>query len=207
MTQKSAAAVAGSKQPQPCAKKNQRVSIFNPFTNKMARVSPYSAKAKKIYKYYIEELDYDPAWVAPKDLKFYEDSGRFRAQAQYAQVFGKRPPNRMKNDGAWLREQVASWTAKNRNTGLNLTITSPPPSSDEEHEEDEEEAELPSGRIAELHDLKDSVPSRFLNMVYEETALRVEVEKEKRQLGRKGQSVTMAEKVCSLLRLSLCSCC
>ena len=63
MTQKSAAVVAGSKQPQPCAKKNQRVSIFNPFTNKMARVSPYSAKAKKIYKYYIEELDYDPAWV------------------------------------------------------------------------------------------------------------------------------------------------
>ena len=44
-------------------------------------------------------------------------------------------------------------------------------------------------------------------MVYEETALRVEVEKEKRQLGRKGQSVTMAEKVCSLLRLSLCPCC
>jgi hypothetical protein len=78
MTQKSAAVVAGSKQPQPCAKKNQRVSIFNPFTNRMARVSPYSAKAKKIYKYYIEELDYDPAWVAPKDLKFYEDSGRFR---------------------------------------------------------------------------------------------------------------------------------
>ena len=78
MTQKSAAVVAGSKQPQPCAKKNQRVSIFNPFTNRMARVSPYSAKAKKIYKYYIEELDYDPAWVAPRDLKFYEDSGRFR---------------------------------------------------------------------------------------------------------------------------------
>jgi hypothetical protein len=130
-----------------------------------------------------------------------------QAQAQYAQVFGKRPPNRMKNDVTWLREQVASWTAKNRNTGLNLTMTElPPPSSDEEHEEDEEEAEL-SGRIAELHDLKDSVPARFLNMVYEETALRVEVEKEKRQLGRKGQSVTMAEKVCSLLRLSLCPCC
>jgi hypothetical protein len=130
-----------------------------------------------------------------------------QAQAQYAQVFGKRPPNRMKNDVTWLREQVASWTAKNRNTGLNLTMTElPPPSSDEEHEEDEEEAEL-SGRIAELHDLKDSVPARFLNMVYEETALRVEVEKEKRQLGRKGQSVTMAEKVCSLLRLCLCPCC
>ena len=44
----------------------------------MARVSPYSAKAKKLYRFYIEELDYDPAWVTPKDLKFYEDSGRFR---------------------------------------------------------------------------------------------------------------------------------
>ena len=80
-TTASTAAVAGSAQPQPCAKQNkqnQRVSIFNPFTNRMARVSPYSAKAKKIYRYYIEELDYDPAWVAPKDLKFYEDSGRFR---------------------------------------------------------------------------------------------------------------------------------
>eukprot|EP01046_Picozoa_sp_COSAG06_P046887 COSAG06_NODE_6715_length_2812_cov_706.046812_1_plen_174_part_10 len=78
-TAASSAVVAGSAQPQACKKKqNQRVSIFNPFTNKMARVSPYSAKAKKLYRYYIEELDYDPAWVAPKDLKFYEDSGRFR---------------------------------------------------------------------------------------------------------------------------------
>ena len=51
-TTASTAAVAGSAQPQPCAKQNkqnQRVSIFNPFTNRMARVSPYSAKAKKIY--------------------------------------------------------------------------------------------------------------------------------------------------------------
>ena len=80
-TTASTAAVAGSAQPQPCAKQNkqnQRVSIFNPFTNRMARVSSYSAKAKKIYRYFIEELDYDPAWVAPKDLKFYEDSGRFQ---------------------------------------------------------------------------------------------------------------------------------
>ena len=131
-----------------------------------------------------------------------------QAQAHYAQVFGKRPPNRMKNDGAWLREQVAGWTQQNRNTGLNLSITSPPPpSSDEEQEqEQEEEAEPSSGRIAQLHDLKDSVPARFLNQVYEETALRVQIETEKRQLGRKGQSVTMAEKVCHLLPL-LRSCC
>ena len=132
-----------------------------------------------------------------------------QAQAQYAQVFGKRPPNRMKNDGAWLREQVAGWTQQNRNTGLSFTITSPPPPSSEEEQELEEVkvVEPSSGRIAELEALKDNVPARFLNMVYEETALRVEVEKEKRQLGRKGQSVTMAEKVCSLLRLCLCPCC
>ena len=66
--------------------------------------------------------------------------------------------------------------------------------------------ELPSGRIAELEDLKDKVPARFLNQVYEETALRVAIETEKRQLGRKGQSVTMAEKVCHLILL-LRSCC
>ena len=132
-----------------------------------------------------------------------------QAQADYKQVFGKRPPNRMKNDVTWLRAQVSNWTQQNRNTGLNFTITSPPPPSSEEEQELEEVkvVEPSSGRIAELHDLKDSVPARFLNMVYEETASRVEVEKEKRQLGRKGQSVTMAEKVCSLLRLSLCPCC
>jgi hypothetical protein len=44
----------------------------------MVSVKPYGTQAKKLYRYYIQELDYDPAWIAPKDLKFYEESGRFR---------------------------------------------------------------------------------------------------------------------------------
>ena len=63
----------------PCAKKKtDRVSIFSPWANRMMSVLPYGTRARKIYKFYIEELDYDAAWVAPKDLKFYEESGRFR---------------------------------------------------------------------------------------------------------------------------------
>ena len=66
--------------PVPCAahgKKTARVSIFSPWKNKMVSVSPYSANAKKLYKYYIQELGYDAAWIAPPDLRFYEESGRF----------------------------------------------------------------------------------------------------------------------------------
>eukprot|EP01043_Picozoa_sp_COSAG02_P087410 COSAG02_NODE_24693_length_680_cov_1.010327_1_plen_94_part_10 len=44
----------------------------------MVSVAPYSANAKKLYRYYIKELGYDPRWIAPPDLKFYESSGRFR---------------------------------------------------------------------------------------------------------------------------------
>ena len=63
----------------PCKKKKtDRVSIFSPWANRMVSVLPYGTRARKIYKFYIEELDYDAAWVAPKDLKFYEESGRFR---------------------------------------------------------------------------------------------------------------------------------
>eukprot|EP01043_Picozoa_sp_COSAG02_P060707 COSAG02_NODE_7993_length_2756_cov_1.432066_1_plen_83_part_00 len=45
----------------------------------MAPLAPTAQRRRRsTCKYYVEELDYDPAWVAPKDLKFYEDSGRFR---------------------------------------------------------------------------------------------------------------------------------
>ena len=61
--------------PHSCAgKKKATVAIYNPWKNKMVRVNPYSADAKKLYKYYIKELGYDPAWIAPADLKFYADS-------------------------------------------------------------------------------------------------------------------------------------
>ena len=75
------AAAAALAAPKPCAahgKKTARVSIFSPWKNKMVSVLPYSANAKKLYKYYIQELGYDAAWIAPADLRFYEESGRFR---------------------------------------------------------------------------------------------------------------------------------
>ena len=72
-----AKAAASAAQPTPCAKhgkKTGRVSIFSPWKNRMVSVSPYSANAKKLYKYYIKELGYHPAWIVPADLKSYEDS-------------------------------------------------------------------------------------------------------------------------------------
>ena len=44
----------------------------------MVSVAPYSANAKRLYKYYISELGYDERWIVPVDLKYYEDSGVFR---------------------------------------------------------------------------------------------------------------------------------
>ena len=64
---KSAAAVAKTMSAvKPCAKKKtDRVSIFSPWANRMVSVMPYSPRAKKIYKFYIEKMGYDTAWVAP----------------------------------------------------------------------------------------------------------------------------------------------
>ena len=56
---------------------SSRISIYDPRLDRMVRVSPHSAKAKALYRYYIQELDYDPAWIVPKDLKYYPSSGRF----------------------------------------------------------------------------------------------------------------------------------
>ena len=44
----------------PCkTKKTDRVSIISPWKNRMVSVSPYSANAKKLYRFYIEELGYE----------------------------------------------------------------------------------------------------------------------------------------------------
>ena len=55
----------------------KRVSIFSPWANRMVSVSPYSPKAKKLYRYYIQEFGYAPSWIVPPDLKFHVGSGRF----------------------------------------------------------------------------------------------------------------------------------
>ena len=76
------AAAAAHAAPKTCAahgkKTLTRVSIFSPWRNKMVSVKPYGPTAKKLYKFYIQELGYDAAWIAPADLRFYEESGRFR---------------------------------------------------------------------------------------------------------------------------------
>ena len=66
------------KKPLPCGKKkSKRVSIFSPWRKKMVSVEPYSATAKRLYRWYIQELDFDAGWIAPPNLKFHEESGRF----------------------------------------------------------------------------------------------------------------------------------
>ena len=63
------AAAAAHAAPKTCAahgkKTLTRVSIFSPWRNKMVSVKPYGPTAKKLYKFYIHELGYDAAWIAP----------------------------------------------------------------------------------------------------------------------------------------------
>ena len=56
-----AALKAMKKKQLPCSKKKKtnRVSIFSPWRNMMVSVQPYSATAKKLYRFYIEELGFD----------------------------------------------------------------------------------------------------------------------------------------------------
>jgi hypothetical protein len=57
--------------------KQSRVRIYDPRKEKMVSVAPYSANAKRLYKFYIRQLGYDPSWIAPPDLKWYPKSDRF----------------------------------------------------------------------------------------------------------------------------------
>ena len=81
-TKTKAAAIAAMKDCQPCCNSKKRVSIYNPWAQRLVKVAPYSAQAKKLYRFYIEELGFDAAWIAPPDLKFHEDSGRFTRLAE-----------------------------------------------------------------------------------------------------------------------------
>ena len=55
----------------------------------MVSVNPYSPKAKRLYRFYIEELGYDAAWIAPPDLAFHADSGRFTRQPKPPEMSSK----------------------------------------------------------------------------------------------------------------------
>ena len=56
----------------------QRLSIYDPKRDRMVSLNPYKAKAKEIYRHYIEDLGFDPSLVLPPDLAYYEKSGYFR---------------------------------------------------------------------------------------------------------------------------------
>ena len=85
-----AAAVAATKNYQPChAGKKKLVSIYSPWAKRLIKVNPYSPKAKRLYRFYIEELGYDAAWIAPPDLKFHVDSGRFTRRRKPAELSSK----------------------------------------------------------------------------------------------------------------------
>ena len=81
-TKTKAAAIAAMKDYQPCCNSKKRVSIYNPWAQRLVKVAPCSAQAKKLYRFYIEELGYDAAWIAPPNLKFHEGSGRFTRRAE-----------------------------------------------------------------------------------------------------------------------------
>ena len=65
---KKAALKAMKKKPLPCGKKKKtnRVAIFSPWRKKMVSVEPYGATAKRLYRWYIQELDFDAGWIAPR---------------------------------------------------------------------------------------------------------------------------------------------
>ena len=72
----SAKALQLAAEPVPLSIKNKksRVSIYSPWADKMVRLDPYGRAAKRLYKYYINELGYDVSWIVPPDLRFYEQS-------------------------------------------------------------------------------------------------------------------------------------
>ena len=48
----------------------QRLSIYDPRRDRMVSLNPYKAKAKEIYRHYIEDLGFDPS----PDLAYHEKS-------------------------------------------------------------------------------------------------------------------------------------
>ena len=54
---------------------NQKISIYNPITNKETKVDPYGRTAKKIYKFMFETVGAPPEDILPDDLTYL--NGRF----------------------------------------------------------------------------------------------------------------------------------
>ena len=85
---------------------SQRLSIYDPKRDRMISLNPYKAKAKEIYRHYIEDLGFDPSLVLPPDLVYYEKSGYFR----------RNPTKQVKIEGRTAyKSYLASFTLHNVN--------------------------------------------------------------------------------------------
>ena len=81
LSMRKAALAAMPSGPVPCVaaagSAKQRVEIYDPREGKKRKLDPYSANAKELYRFYIQELGFDDTWIAPLDLDFHPSSGRF----------------------------------------------------------------------------------------------------------------------------------
>ena len=77
----------------------QRLSIYDPRRDRMISLNPYKAKAKEIYRHYIEDLGFDPSLVLPPDLVYYEKSGYFR----------RNPTKQVKIEGRTAYYDTIAW--------------------------------------------------------------------------------------------------
>ena len=57
---------------------DNKISIYNPFTDKDVKINPYGLTAKRIYKLYIEDMGVEPESVLPPNLNYNKETGRFR---------------------------------------------------------------------------------------------------------------------------------
>jgi hypothetical protein len=86
LSMRKAALAAMPSGPVPCVaaagSAKQRVEIYDPREGKKRKLDPYSANAKELYRFYIQELGFDDTWIAPLDLDFHPSSGRFKKRKQ-----------------------------------------------------------------------------------------------------------------------------
>ena len=75
LSMRKAALAAMPSGPVPCVAAagsvKQRVEIYDPREGKKRKLDPYSANAKELYRFYIQELGFDDTWIAPLDLDFH----------------------------------------------------------------------------------------------------------------------------------------
>eukprot|EP01050_Picozoa_sp_SAG11_P015737 SAG11_NODE_2075_length_3857_cov_64.192656_3_plen_177_part_00 len=124
------------------------------------------------------------------------------AQAVYAYTIGDLP-NKYKNNRGWICQKIAEKQSDgslqfNSNINIDLTLTNVDDQVEDlvdEGGDEHEEEQVTEGRIKALKALSNEVPNFLLADVAGEVRLRDDIEKLKRQLGKKGQMVTNYKKV------------